>query len=92
MRTEDCSDKEREEEDMEEKIYDILSEIRPECDYRSSEDYLGDEILDSYDVIELVTKLEEIFHCSISGLDILPQNFSTMKGIISMVEKSGGTL
>ncbi len=77
---------------MERKIYDILSEIRPECDYKASEDYLEDGLLDSYDVIELVTKLEEAFNCSISGLDILPQNFSSMQGIMSMVEKSGGTV
>ncbi len=75
---------------MEEKILKILKDIRSDSDFENSEDFIADDMLDSFDVIELVSNLEDTFDCKIDGLDIMPENFSNLKAIAEMVVKSGG--
>lgn len=75
-----------------EKILSILKEIHPETDFEKSDDFIKDELLDSFDVIELVAGLEEVFNISIDGLDILPENFNTMAAIKEIIVKSGGNV
>lgn len=75
-----------------EKIYDLLGELRPECDYRSSKDFFEDGLLDSFDVVSLVSLLEETYGITIDGLEILPENFSSVEAIANIITKSGGTV
>ncbi len=74
---------------MEEKIFEILSLIHPEYDFRSCKDFVEDELLDSFDVIELVGKLEDEFSIKIDGLDILPENFCNLESIKNTIIKNG---
>lgn len=75
-----------------ESIYDILAELRPENDFHASADFIGDGMLDSFDIVELVTALEEKFDILIDALDILPENFANVEAIAGVVRKNGGTL
>ena len=42
-----------------ETIYKILEELRPEFDFRTSKDFIEDGFLDSFDVVTLVSELDE---------------------------------
>ncbi|MDO5111461.1 MAG: acyl carrier protein [Clostridia bacterium] len=75
-----------------ESIYDILAELRPENDFHASTDFIGDGMLDSFDIVELVTALEEKFDILIDALDILPENFANTDAIAGVVRKNGGSL
>ena len=74
------------------KILQMLSDLRPEFDFSASENFIEDGYLDSFDVVALVSGLEEAFHILLDGLDILPENFSSVDSIAGLVVKSGGTL
>lgn len=75
---------------MNEQIYNMLSELRPEFDYKDSENFVEDGLLDSFDIVSLITMLEEKFSCKVDGLDIVPENFCSVDAIVALVEKSGG--
>ena len=75
---------------MNEQIMSMLYELRPEFDFADSEDFVMDGLLDSFDIISLVSMLEEKYECKVDGLDIVPENFSSVDSIITMVKKSGG--
>lgn len=74
---------------MEEKIFSILKEIRPEFDFEESENFVEDGYLDSFDIVTLVSELETAFDIVIDGLDVLPENFETVQDICNMINKSG---
>ena len=76
--------------EMEEKIYSILEELRPEFDFRSSENFVEDGYLDSFDVVTLVAEIEEKFNILIDGLEVLPENFETVEAICELISKNGG--
>lgn len=73
-----------------EKIMEILQGIRPEFDFNSSEDFIEDGYLDSFDLVSLVSELDDTFDISIDGLDIIPENFKSLDTITNVVKKNGG--
>lgn len=70
----------------------ILNEIRPEFDYSKSNDFIEDGMLDSFDIITLVSELDEKYNISIDGLDILPENFKSLESIKNIIIKNGGCI
>jgi acyl carrier protein len=68
-------------------IGEILGEIRPEFDFDNSQDFVGDGMLDSFDMITLVADLEKAYGISIPGVDIVPENFRNVAAIQQLVER-----
>ena len=76
---------------MEEKILQILQGIHPEFDIKGSNYFIKDRYLDSFDVIELISCIENEFGVAIDGLDILLENFKNLNAIVETIERNGGT-
>jgi acyl carrier protein len=70
-------------------VVEILKEIRPEFDFTASEDYIGDGMLDSYDMVTLVATLDKTYGISISGVEIVPENFKNLQAIETLLGKYG---
>ena len=70
---------------MKQQIIDILQEIRPEYNFNENLNFIDEGMLDSFDIVNLVTELDEKYKISIDGMDILPQNFSTIDSIINLL-------
>jgi len=68
-------------------VIEILTGLRPEFDFAASEDFIADGMLDSYDVITLVSELDKTYSISIAGVDIVPENFSNIAAIERIVQK-----
>ena len=78
---------------MKEKIIAILSDLRPEFDFhpRKISTSIEEGMLDSFDVVCLVDALDTEFNIVIDGIDILPENFSTIESIEALLKKNGVT-
>lgn len=74
---------------MKEKIIKILSELRPEFDFTEDVDFIEEGMLDSFDVVTLVSDLDSTFGVSIDGMDILPENFASVDAIIALLKRNG---
>ena len=70
-------------------ILDILTDIRPEFDFSTSLNYLADGMLDSFDVLALVSDLDREFDIHIEGTEILPENFCNLQAIRNLLSKHG---
>ena len=70
-------------------IEQLLKEIRPEFDFTSSEDFIADGMMDSFDVITLVADLDKTHGISIAGVDIVPENFQNIASIEKLLRKYG---
>lgn len=70
-----------------EEIIAILKSIRPEFDFEGVENFFEEGMLDSFDVVTLVSSLEEKYHVKIDGIDILPENFCNVEAIVALLEK-----
>ena len=70
-----------------ENILAILKGIRPEFDFTTSQDFIADGMLDSFDVITLVSELDKTFGISIQGTDIVPDNLKNLSVINNLLKK-----
>jgi acyl carrier protein len=70
-------------------VIDVLKGIRPEFDFTSSEDFIADGMLDSFDVITLISELDTCYGISITGTDILPENVKNISAITTLLKKYG---
>ena len=52
-------------------------------------DFIEHGMLDSFDVVSLVSDLDSTFGISIDGVDIVPENFSSVDSIINLLKKNG---
>lgn len=80
--------KEKDEMDEIKRIVDLLEEINPGYDFLASDDLVGDGLLDSYDLLMLIPKLEETFGITLDVKQIGPDDFKTPQTIFELIEKS----
>lgn len=75
---------------MKEQIIKILTELRPEFDFtQEGVNFIEEGMLDSFDLVTLVSELDNSFGISIDGVDILPENFSSVDAIANLLVKNG---
>jgi acyl carrier protein len=73
---------------MEKNVLNILKEIQPDYDFEADVNFVEMGYLDSFDVVTLVSELEETFSIIISALDIVPENFSSLQNICGLIQRS----
>ncbi len=72
---------------MRTQILELLQDINPEIVDDDSVELVEDEIIDSFDIANLVANLEEAFGIEIDGEDIIPENFNTISDIEALIQK-----
>ena len=77
---------------MRERIVGLLESLKKDCDFRNSENYIVEELLDSLDMFEFIDLLERTFHIELSGKDIIPDHFINSETIETLVKKYGGRM
>lgn len=70
-----------------EKLLDLLKDLKPDVDFDAEKSLIDDGILDSFDIVQLIQKLNEIFDVEISPADIVPENFNSADSIWNMIQK-----
>jgi acyl carrier protein len=70
-------------------LADILKEIRPEFDFTASSNFIADGMLDSFDMVTLVSTLDKTYGISIPGTDIVPENFENLQTIQALLRRCG---
>lgn len=70
------------------KLIEILKNIRPDIDFENNEDALIDDgILDSFDVVSIISELDDVFGVQIKINELVPENFNTVESIWALVQK-----
>lgn len=72
---------------MRDHILTILKDIGEDRSFENSGNFIEDGLLDSFEIVELVEKLENGFNIEISGKDIIPENFMNMEAMEALVLK-----
>ena len=72
---------------MEQKIIEILKKMHPNVDVEHCETLVDDGILDSLDIVTLVTELNVAFDIRIPATEILPDRFNSVDAMCDMVRR-----
>ena len=69
------------------KLLEVLEDVKPDVDFKSSKCLIDDRILDSLDIVSIVSALNEEFDIQISIKDIVPENFNSVDALYSLVKR-----
>lgn len=72
---------------MEEKIIEILKEVKPGVEFAGRNDLIDAGVLASFDIISLVSELNDEFDIEISVAELVPENFNSVCAIAKMVQR-----
>lgn len=73
--------------EIKEGVLDILEELHADVDYETEEALVDGKILDSFDLVTLVTELSEEFDVDITAKDFVPDNFNSAKRLVNMIAR-----
>lgn len=67
-----------------EKLLEILKSIRPDINFTKENKLIDEGILDSFDVVSIISELNDEFNISIRVTELLPENFNSVENIYNM--------
>ncbi len=70
-----------------EELIEILEDLHPEVDFDECDTLIDDKILDSFDIVTIVTEVNEVFDVAIPAEELIPDNFNSAKAIWELIEK-----
>ena len=71
---------------MREQIIEILTEICPGVDFEQETSLIDDSLIDSLDIVAVVTELMEAFDVELGVDDLTPENFNSVEAIEELIE------
>ena len=69
-----------------EELLKILTEIRPDVDFENETALIDDGILDSFDVVSIISELDDAFGVQIRITELDPDNFNSLESIWALVK------
>ncbi len=72
---------------MREDIINVLNEVKAGIDYEKEKSLITDGILTSFDIVMLISLLNDKFDINISVMDLVPENFETVTDIEKLINK-----
>ena len=70
-----------------EKLIEILESLHPEVDFENNDSLIDDGILDSLDIVTLVTEINAEFDVTIPTEEIVPENFNSAKALMELITR-----
>ena len=70
-----------------EKLLKILNDLHPEIDFENNDSLIDDGILDSLDIVTLVTEIYTEFDVTIPAEEIVPENFNSAEALMALITK-----
>lgn len=70
-----------------EKILEILNEVRPDIEFENETMLIDGGFLDSFDIVSIISELNDTFDIHIRVNDLTPENFNSVASIQELVNK-----
>lgn len=71
---------------MREQVLKLLRGVRQDVDFEKETALIDDSILDSFDIISIVSDLNTKFDIDITADELEPENFNTLDAIVQLVK------
>ena len=68
-------------------LIEILENLHPEIDFETCTTLIDDKILDSFDIISVISEINEEFDVVIPAEEIIPENFNSAQALYELVTR-----
>jgi acyl carrier protein len=68
-------------------LTEILENLHPEVDFQTCTTLIDDKILDSFDIITIISEINDAFDVVIPAEEIIPENFNSAQALYALVTR-----
>ena len=72
-------------EEIKSALLEILEGLHPDVDFASCDAMVDDKILDSFDIVSLISEINDEFDVTIGANKIVPENFNSLEALAQLV-------
>lgn len=69
-----------------EKLLEILKNIRPDVDFENETALIDDGILDSFDVVSIISEIDDAYGVQIRVTELDPDNFNSAESLMALIK------
>lgn len=70
-----------------EELIKLLKGIRPDVDFENETELIDEGILDSMDVVSIISEIDDVFDVQIRISELEPDNFNSTEAIWNLIQK-----
>lgn len=70
-----------------EQMIELLKSIKDDVDFENCKTLIDDGILESFDILQIISELNDAYDISIPAKDIIPDNFNSAEALLAMVNR-----
>ena len=68
-----------------EELLEVLNDIRDDIDYETETNLIDGKVLDSFEIVTLVSEISDAFDITISAKYLIPTHFNSAKAMWEMI-------
>lgn len=68
-------------------LLELLTAVRDDVDFESCDELIDSGLLDSFDIIQIVTAINEKYEIEIPATQIISKNFNSVTAMLDMINK-----
>lgn len=69
-----------------EKLLELLKNIRPDVDFENEKSLVDEGILDSFDIVSIISALDDEFGVQVRITELDPENFNSAEAIWNLIQ------
>lgn len=69
------------------KLYDILRSLHADVDFETEKGLVDNGILDSLDIVTLITEINDAYDLELPAEEILPENFNSADALWALIQR-----
>lgn len=70
-----------------EQLLELLKGVRPDVDFENETELIDDGILDSFDVVSIISEIDDQFGVQIRITELDPENFNSAEAIWNLIQE-----
>lgn len=68
-----------------EALLEILNDLHPEVDFGTCNTLVDDKIIDSFDIVTIISEVNEEYDVVIPAEEIIPENFNSASALYELI-------
>ena len=70
-----------------EELLELLQGIRDDVDFENTKDLIDGKILSSFDIIQIISVIDDEYDVAIPATEIIPANFNSLEALYNLIQK-----
>ena len=70
-----------------EELLELLKDVRDDVDFETENELIDGKILSSFDIIQIISVIDEEYDVAVPATEIIPANFNSAKAIYDMIQR-----